>query len=108
ALKQKNVALENEKDSLNGKITDLQSSVSAKDLELKDLNVVVSSLKSQNDGLVDQVHTLEATCSSLRDQLSHYELLKEQIEAFQDAQMKVLDDKVAKLDADLLEMALHL
>ncbi|GKC01157.1 hypothetical protein Tco_0987293, partial [Tanacetum coccineum] len=108
ALKQKNVALKNEKDSLNGKITDLQSSVSAKDLELKDLNVVVSSLKSQNDGLVDQVHTLEATCSSLRDQLSHYELLKEQIEAFQDAQMKVLDDKVAKLDADLLEMALHL
>nr|GEV16323.1 hypothetical protein [Tanacetum cinerariifolium] len=78
------------------------------DLELKDLNVDVSSLKSQNDGLVDQVHMLEATCSGLRDQVSNYELLKEQIEAFQDAQMKVLDDKVAKLDADLLEMALHL
>ncbi|GJS89908.1 hypothetical protein Tco_0772544 [Tanacetum coccineum] len=46
------------------------------DLELKDLNVVVSSLKSQNDGFVDQ--------------------------------MKVLDDKVAKLDVNLLEMALHL
>ncbi|GJU05016.1 hypothetical protein Tco_1121446 [Tanacetum coccineum] len=57
----------------------LQSSVFAKDLELKDLNVVVSSLKSQNDGLMDQ-----------------------------DAQIKVLDDKVAKLDVDLLEMALHL
>ncbi|GJR55537.1 hypothetical protein Tco_1406058 [Tanacetum coccineum] len=54
------------------------------DLELEDLNVDVSSLKSHNDGLVDQVHALEATCSSLRDQ------------------------KVAKLDADLLEMALHL
>ncbi|GJU50161.1 hypothetical protein Tco_1219716 [Tanacetum coccineum] len=66
---QRNVALENEKDSLDGKVTELQSLVSAKDLELKDLNVVVSSLKSQNDGLVDQV---------------------------------------AKLDADLLEMALHL
>nr|GEV69548.1 hypothetical protein [Tanacetum cinerariifolium] len=83
ALKQRNVALENEKDSLDGKVTELQSLVSAKDLELKDLNVDVSSLKSQNDGLVDQVHALETTCSNLRDQ-------------------------VAKLDADLLEMALQL
>ncbi|GJT14602.1 hypothetical protein Tco_0861644 [Tanacetum coccineum] len=66
-------------DSLNGKITELKSMVSANDLELKDLNVVVSSLKSPNDKLMDQ-----------------------------DAQIKVLDDKVAKLDVDLLEMALHL
>ncbi|GKA36119.1 hypothetical protein Tco_0722610 [Tanacetum coccineum] len=51
------------------------------DLGLRYLNVVVSSLKSQNDGLVDQVHTLEATCSGLRDQVSNYELLKEQIES---------------------------
>ncbi|GJX75693.1 hypothetical protein Tco_0322504, partial [Tanacetum coccineum] len=85
-LKQKNVALEDEKNSLNEKIIELQSSVSAKDLELKDLNVVVSSLRSQNDGLVDQ----------------------ERIEEFQDAQMKIVDDNVAKLDADLLEMACHL
>ncbi|GKG45943.1 hypothetical protein Tco_0498389, partial [Tanacetum coccineum] len=53
ALKQRNVALENEKDSLDGKEMELQSSVTAKDLELKDLNVGVSSLRSQNDGLVD-------------------------------------------------------
>ncbi|GJU49118.1 hypothetical protein Tco_1218673 [Tanacetum coccineum] len=85
ALKQRNMALENEKDSLYGKVIELQSSVSAKDLKLKDLNVVVSSLKSQNDGLVDQVHALETTCSSLRDQVSGYEQLKEQIEEFQDA-----------------------
>nr|GFB19627.1 hypothetical protein [Tanacetum cinerariifolium] len=54
ALKQKNVVLENEMDSLNGKIIELQSSVSAKDLELKDVNVVAYFLKSQNDGLVDK------------------------------------------------------
>ncbi|GKB02696.1 hypothetical protein Tco_0830785, partial [Tanacetum coccineum] len=54
ALKQKSVALEDERDSLNGKITELQSSVSAKDLELKDLNV----------------HALETTCSSLRNQMA--------------------------------------
>ncbi|GKG54431.1 hypothetical protein Tco_0560086, partial [Tanacetum coccineum] len=37
-----------------------------------------------------------------------YERLKEQIEEFHDAQMNIVNDKVAKLDADLLEMALHL
>nr|GEU88154.1 hypothetical protein [Tanacetum cinerariifolium] len=37
-------------------------------LKQRNVNVVVSSLKSQNDGLVDQVHALETTCSSLRDQ----------------------------------------
>ncbi|GKA28492.1 hypothetical protein Tco_0714660 [Tanacetum coccineum] len=78
-----NVALENEKDSLDRKVIELQSSVSAKDLKLKDLNVAVSFLRSQNDGLVDQVHALETTCSSLQG-------------------------PVAKLDGDLLEMALHL
>ncbi|GJX40110.1 hypothetical protein Tco_0255100 [Tanacetum coccineum] len=94
ALKQKSVALEDESDSLNGKITELQSSLSAKDLELKDVN--------------GTVHSLETTCSCLRDQVSGYEQLKEQIKEFQDAQINIVNDKVAKLDADLLEMALHM
>ncbi|GJU65667.1 RNA-directed DNA polymerase, eukaryota, reverse transcriptase zinc-binding domain protein [Tanacetum coccineum] len=108
ALKQKNVALEDEKDSLNRKIADLQSSISTKDLELKDFNSTVTSLKSQNDILVDQVHALETTCSGLCDQVSGYEHLKEQIEEFKDTQMNVVNDKVAKLEVDLIEMALHL
>ncbi|GJY72453.1 hypothetical protein Tco_0476156 [Tanacetum coccineum] len=108
ALKQKNVALESEKESLDGKVVELQSLVFTKDLELKDLNVVVSSLRSQKDSLVDQVHALETTCSGLRDRVSGYERLKEQIEEFQDAQMNIVNDRVAKLDADPLEMALHL
>nr|GEV18216.1 hypothetical protein [Tanacetum cinerariifolium] len=37
-----------------------------------------------------------------------YKRLKERIEEFQDAQMNVVNEKVAKLDADLLEMALHI
>ncbi|GKG62347.1 hypothetical protein Tco_0632251, partial [Tanacetum coccineum] len=49
---------------------------------------------------------MEATCSGLHDPVSGYERLKEQIEEFQDAQMIIVDDKVAKLDAVLLEMAL--
>ncbi|GJW48972.1 hypothetical protein Tco_0080618 [Tanacetum coccineum] len=107
-LKQRNMALKNEKDSLDGKIVELKSSVSAKDLKLKDLNVSVYSLRSQKDGLVDQVHALETTCSNLRDQVSGYERLKEQIEEFQDAHMNIFNDKVANLDADLLDIALHL
>ncbi|GKE29527.1 hypothetical protein Tco_1444911, partial [Tanacetum coccineum] len=108
ALKHRNVVLKNKKESLDGKVAELQSSVSTKDLELKDLNVVVSSLRSKKDNLVDQVHALETTCSGLRDQVSGYERLKEQIEEFQDVQMNIVNDKVAKLDTNLLEMALHL
>ncbi|GJU68193.1 putative reverse transcriptase domain-containing protein [Tanacetum coccineum] len=107
-LKQRNVALENEKNSLDGKVTELQSSVSTKDLEIKDLNAALSSLQFQNDGLVDQVHALEATCSGLRERLSGYENLTGRLEEFQDAQLKVVNDKVAKLDTDLAEMTCHL
>ncbi|GJU84706.1 hypothetical protein Tco_1292252 [Tanacetum coccineum] len=105
-LKQKNAALEDEKNYLNGKVTELQSSVSTKDLELKDLNAALSSLQSQNDGLVDQVH--KTTCSGLRERLSGYENLTERLEEFQDAQLKVVNDKVAKLVVDLAEMVCHL
>ncbi|GJW18798.1 hypothetical protein Tco_0026234 [Tanacetum coccineum] len=91
AFKHRNVVLENEKESLDGKFPELQSLVSTKDLELKDLNVVVFSIRSQKDSLV-----------------LGYGRLKEQIEEFQDAQMSIVNDKVAKLDADILEMALHL
>nr|GEY97837.1 transposase (putative), gypsy type [Tanacetum cinerariifolium] len=104
----KNAALENEKGSLDEKVAELQSSVSTKDLEFKELSAALSFLWSQNDGLVDQVHKLEATCFGLRGQVSGYERLKEQIEKFQDAQMNIVNDIVANLDADLLEMDLYL
>nr|GEX37295.1 hypothetical protein [Tanacetum cinerariifolium] len=80
ALKHRNVALENEKDSLDGKV----------------------------DDLMDQVHVLETTCFGLRNQVLGFEQLKKHIEEFQDAQMNIVNVKVAKLDTDLLEMALHL
>nr|GEW01387.1 hypothetical protein [Tanacetum cinerariifolium] len=79
SLKQRNVALENETESLDGKVAELQSLVSTKDLELKDLNVAV--------------HALETTCSGLYDQVSGYERLKEQIEEFQDVQINIVNDK---------------
>ncbi|GKE97197.1 hypothetical protein Tco_1582052, partial [Tanacetum coccineum] len=51
---------------------------------------------------------LETTCSGLRYQVSGYELFKEQYEAVQDEQVKVLSDKVVGLDVELMGMAFHL
>nr|GEU32901.1 hypothetical protein [Tanacetum cinerariifolium] len=108
SLKQNNVALENEKGSLDEKVVELQSLVSTKDLDLKELNDVYSSHGSQKDGLVSQMHELEVTCSGLRERLSRYKNLTDRLEEFQDAQLKVVNDNVAKLDADLAEIACHL
>ncbi|GKC75335.1 hypothetical protein Tco_1126109 [Tanacetum coccineum] len=60
------------------------------------------------DGLTDRVSLLETTCSELHDQVSGYELFKEQCEAIQDAQLKVLSDHVVRLDFELMALALHL
>nr|GEW57930.1 hypothetical protein [Tanacetum cinerariifolium] len=108
ALKQKNTTLENKNGSFDEKFAQLQSLVSSKDLVLKELNAIVSSFRSQKDGLVSQVHELDVTCSGLRERLFGYDNLKDRLEEFQDAQLKVVNDKVAKLDADLAEMACHL
>nr|GEU74810.1 hypothetical protein [Tanacetum cinerariifolium] len=53
------------------------------------------------------VHALESICSSLHDQVFGYEQLKQQIKEFQDVQMSVVNEKVAKLDVTLLEIAFH-
>ncbi|GKG20007.1 hypothetical protein Tco_0379808, partial [Tanacetum coccineum] len=67
-----------------------------------------ASLESQRDGLIDQVSSLETTCSGLCDQVSGYELFKEQCKAVQDEQVKELSDRVARLDSELMALALHL
>ncbi|GJS73708.1 hypothetical protein Tco_0706549 [Tanacetum coccineum] len=80
---EKNMALEDEKKSLSGKVAELQSMISVKDRELKDVDATVTSLKSQNDGLADQV-----PCAG--------------------AHVRPVNERVEKLDADLAEMACHL
>ncbi|GKF83535.1 hypothetical protein Tco_0245191, partial [Tanacetum coccineum] len=101
------------------KVTVLESADAAKQSELTqdlsdlglscdELCVKASSLKAERDRLIGQVSLLEGTCSKLNDEVSGYKLFKEQIEAVQDEQVKVLSDKVAGLDAELMRMALHL
>ncbi|GJU09972.1 hypothetical protein Tco_1132368 [Tanacetum coccineum] len=76
--------------------------------ELNILRQKSGALEDERDSLTGKVHALESTCSSLHDQVSRYEQFKRQIEEFQDARMSAVNEKVAKLDADLLEIACHL
>nr|GEV36713.1 hypothetical protein [Tanacetum cinerariifolium] len=64
--------------------------------------------ESQRDGFSDQVSLLETTCFGLPDQASSHELFKEQCEAIQDEHVKVLSDRIAGLDSELMALALHL
>ncbi|GJT39238.1 hypothetical protein Tco_0939103 [Tanacetum coccineum] len=57
---------------------------------------------------VAELNSLKERTTALEGQVSGYELFKEQYEAVQDKQVKVLSDKVVGLDAELMGMALHL
>nr|GEU43634.1 hypothetical protein [Tanacetum cinerariifolium] len=92
---EQNSALEEEKNALERKVATPESATAAKEIELA-------------DGLANQVSLLETTCSGLHDQVSGYELFKEQCEAIQDGQVKVLSDHVEGLDFELMALALHL
>ncbi|GJS51272.1 hypothetical protein Tco_0624634 [Tanacetum coccineum] len=108
ALKERNTILEKKQSALDVKVLDLEASAMGKERELTDLNAQLTSIKSQNDNLADQVHELEISSSGHQEKLSGYEHLTERLEEFQDAQLKIVNDKVAKLDVDLAEMACHL
>ncbi|GKC08048.1 hypothetical protein Tco_0999658, partial [Tanacetum coccineum] len=108
ALKEHNTILEKERNALDVKVTDLKASVVGKECDLTDLNAQLTSVKSQNDNLVDRVHELDISFAGLREKVTVYDNCMEQLEKFQDDQMKVVNDKLAKLDADLVDMACHL
>nr|GEV53918.1 hypothetical protein [Tanacetum cinerariifolium] len=82
--------------------------VEAAELSCDELSIKAASLESDKDKLIDQVSQLEGTCFELRDEVMGYKLFNEQIEAVQDVQVKMLSDRVAELDANLIGMALHL
>ncbi|GJY74027.1 hypothetical protein Tco_0478458 [Tanacetum coccineum] len=97
-------SLKGQNATLKGQVAALESAALCCD----ELSIKAASLKYEKDKLTDQVSSLETTCSGLRDQVSGYELFKEQIEAVQDEQVKIFSDKVAELDYDLMGMALHM
>ncbi|GJY81989.1 hypothetical protein Tco_0494740 [Tanacetum coccineum] len=84
SAKDHNVLLEQECNSLKLKVTGLESTIAEKDHELSDLGASSSSLKSQNQSLVNQVHELEISSADLREKLEMYEGSLKQLEEFQD------------------------
>nr|GEY63536.1 hypothetical protein [Tanacetum cinerariifolium] len=118
-LKEKNLAIEEEKNVLSVKVTTLKFVTAAKEIELvsffaqvakhtsnlssfqlsrDELGSMVASLKSERDSLADQRSLLETA----------FKLFRGRMEAMQDEHAMVLVHLVAKLDAQLLEMAAHL
>ncbi|GJY50308.1 hypothetical protein Tco_0441155 [Tanacetum coccineum] len=95
-----NVVLEQECNSLKLKVTGLESIIAEKDQELFDLGASSSSLKSQNQSLVNQVHELEVSSADLREKLEIYEGCLKQLEEFQDNLMEPLRTRLAEIDAD--------
>nr|GEX16867.1 transposase (putative), gypsy type [Tanacetum cinerariifolium] len=65
ALRERNVILEKERNALDAKVTELETSAMSKERELTDLNAFVTSVKSQNDSLADRVHELEISSFKL-------------------------------------------
>nr|GEU41852.1 ribonuclease H-like domain-containing protein [Tanacetum cinerariifolium] len=92
----------------HAQVAKLTQDLSRLQLSCDELSVKASSLEFEKDKLIDQVSALETTCSGLRDEVMAYKLLKEQVEAMQDEQVKALGDRVAAIDSDLMEMALHM
>nr|GEX86484.1 hypothetical protein [Tanacetum cinerariifolium] len=90
ALRECNIILENERNALDVKVTELETSAMSKERELTDLNALVTSVKSQNDNLTDQVHGLEISSFGLQEKIIVYENFMNKLEEFQDDQMKVL------------------
>ncbi|GJS15790.1 hypothetical protein Tco_0410262 [Tanacetum coccineum] len=118
-LKEKNFALKGERDATPKKIATLESANVAKEAELASLSSQVAKLTSDLSGFQlsrDELNSKVASLESERDCLitqkssleSAFELFRECIEALQDEQAKALGDRVAELDAQLLEMAIHL
>ncbi|GJZ27502.1 hypothetical protein Tco_0571755 [Tanacetum coccineum] len=108
SLKERNASLEKEKGELEVTVVDLAALVKVREQEAAALDVVVTTVKLQNDRLVDQVHELETSSAGLREKVAVYENCMSQLEKFQDERMKEVNDKFDKLDVDVIEMALHL
>nr|GEW83757.1 hypothetical protein [Tanacetum cinerariifolium] len=107
-LKKAKAARAIQKSRLDVTVDDLAASVKVREQEVADLDAIVTSVKLQNNNLVDHVHKLETSFSVLLKKVTTYKNCLSQLEKFQDERIKEMNDKFDKLDTDLVEMALHL
>ncbi|GJZ90030.1 hypothetical protein Tco_0661957 [Tanacetum coccineum] len=76
---------------------------------LKEHNAIQEREKIGLDVKVADLVTESQACEpGLRNEVSGYKLFKERVEAMQDEQIKALSDRVAGMDADLIDLALHM
>ncbi|GJT07006.1 hypothetical protein Tco_0841468 [Tanacetum coccineum] len=108
SLRERNTVLESATIAKDSKIAKLSQELSSLQLSYDDLSVKASTIECEKDKLANQVSVLEADCSGLRDEVLGYKLFKERIEEMQNAQIKALSNRVAGIDSNLLEMALHM
>ncbi|GKE01620.1 hypothetical protein Tco_1389603, partial [Tanacetum coccineum] len=95
---------------LDVKVADLEATVKVREQEVADSDAMVTAVKLQNDRLANQLYVRELETSSvgLQEKVAVYENCMSQLEKFQDEQMAVVHEKINKLDADFIEMCLHL
>ncbi|GJX13065.1 hypothetical protein Tco_0204823, partial [Tanacetum coccineum] len=109
-LKERNFALEGEKDALSEKVATLESMTTLKETELASptaqvaqLTFYLSGFQLSRDELSSKVDFLESERDRLADQSSSlesaFELFKERMEAMQDEQATIIGNRVAELDA---------
>ncbi|GJX08845.1 hypothetical protein Tco_0196777 [Tanacetum coccineum] len=84
------------RDSLKLKVMSLESTIAEKDCELSDLGASSSSLKSQNQSLVNQVLSTDLPVEKLEMYVGSLKRLDE----FQDNLMRPLDTRLAEIDTD--------
>ncbi|GKD63060.1 hypothetical protein Tco_1305168, partial [Tanacetum coccineum] len=89
-------------------VADLTATVKVREQEAADSDALVTAVKLQNDSLTDQVHALEASSAGLQEKVTAYEKFVDQLEKFQDNKIKEVNDKLEKLDVDVVAMVLHL
>ncbi|GKD60202.1 hypothetical protein Tco_1297711 [Tanacetum coccineum] len=118
-LKEKNFALEGEKNVFSERVEALESMAASKEVELASLSSQVANLTADLSGFQlsrDELISRVASSESERDCLatqkssleSAFDIFKEQVEKMQDEQVRVLSDRVASIDYDLIEMVLHM
>ncbi|GJY95019.1 hypothetical protein Tco_0511380 [Tanacetum coccineum] len=93
-LKEKNLALEEEKNVLSEKVTTLESVIAAKETELASLSAQVAKLTSDLSGFQVLRDELGSKRSSLE---SAFELFKGRMEAMQDEQEKALGEAISSM-----------
>ncbi|GJR57388.1 hypothetical protein Tco_1499550 [Tanacetum coccineum] len=104
SIEEHNGLLEQECGSLKLKVTSLKSIIAEKDRELSDLGASSSSLRSQNQSLVNK---LETSSTDLLGKLEMYKGSMKQLEEFQDNLMKPLEAILAEIGADFTRCCMH-